>query len=126
MKLLLRKIYLFVFLSLISSVTIAQNNLPPVFEIKTDTALIDTLPNTYWQILEDKDGILIFEQVSKFRADKFHYNTSGNINRRISTYWIRFTLKNSTNHTLKIGFYDQFIGTSDYYVIKGNRIINHK
>ncbi len=52
---------------------IAQNNLPPAYEIKTDTAI--KLDEAYWQMLEDKESELTIDQVSKSAlADKFHYN----------------------------------------------------
>jgi two-component system, NtrC family, sensor kinase len=114
-------------LVIIPLISFAQNNLPPVFEIKTDTALHDTLPNSYWQMLEDKEGKLSFEQVSKSPiAEKFHYDTSTKITHEISAYWVRFILKNVTDHKINIGFYDPAPETSNWYIIKGNRIINHK
>jgi len=33
-----------------------QSILPPVYEIKTDTALQTEIPTGYWKMLEDKDG----------------------------------------------------------------------
>src|SRR6516164_3383077 len=86
---------------------IAQNNLPPVYEIKSDTALIDTLSNNYWQILKDTNGKLTFEQVRKSPvADKFHYDSPVGITHYITAYWSRFILKNVTDHKISIGFYD--------------------
>jgi hypothetical protein len=99
-------------------IAIAQNNLPPTFEIKSDTALVDTLPNKYWQMLEDKDGKLSFEQVQQFPfSNQFHYNPTGKINRKVSTNWFRFTIKNTTGHDVNIGFYDHYLGSSDWYLI---------
>ncbi len=37
---------------------IAQNSLPPVYEIKTDTTFLQILPQQYWQMLPDKGGKL--------------------------------------------------------------------
>src|SRR4249919_829086 len=82
----------------------AQNNLPPVYEITTDTA-ITIIPEKFWQILEDKKGDLSFEQVSRSPvSDHFHYNTVNNLHfdHSIHSYWLRFILKNTTDHTVKI------------------------
>ena len=120
---------LFIWLALWTflSQAIAQDNLPPVYEITTDTALKNILPDAYWQLLEDKDGTLSYEQVSKFPvADKFHYDTAKKINFQIPTYWFRFTIKNITNRQLKIGFYDDFKAISDWYITKTNGEITHK
>jgi signal transduction histidine kinase len=107
-----------------SFIAIAQNNLPPAFEIKSDTALVDTLPNKYWQMLEDKDGKLSFEQVSKSSlASKFHYDTSKKINSDVPFYWFRFSLKNTMDHEVKIGFYEFFPGISNWYIISDSSVL---
>ena len=109
------------------SQTMAQANFPPIYEITTDTVLKNILPCAYWQLLEDKDRTLSFEKVSKFPvADKFHYDTEKKINFQIHTYWFRFTLKNTTNHQLKIGFYDDFKAISDWYIVEANGQMAHK
>jgi hypothetical protein len=68
--LLMKNCIALLFLTCCALIVSAQNNLPPVFEITTDTALYDTLPNTYWQKLEDKDGKLSFDEVNKNQQDK--------------------------------------------------------
>ncbi len=45
--------------------TAAQNNLPPAYEIKTDTAGNVILDDAYWQMLEDPGGELTIDQVSQ-------------------------------------------------------------
>ena len=55
-------LWLFLLLALIK--TIAQNNLPPVYEIKSDTAYEQDLDSAYWQVLEDKAGTLKIDEVS--------------------------------------------------------------
>jgi signal transduction histidine kinase len=110
-----------------SVIAIAQNNLPPVFEITSDTAIIDTLPRAYWQMLEDKDGNLSFAQVQQFPfANQFHYNPTGKINRKVSTNWFRFIIKNATGHDVNIGFYDHYLGASDWYLITADTTIHKK
>src|SRR6266542_1854949 len=109
---------------------IAQNNLLPAYEIKTDTALnlkldngyaayaeldfyipgsnalnIITLPEAYWQMIEDRDCKLTIDDVSKPPlADKFHYNTTKakGIDYSIRTYWMRYHFKNDMTHEVKI------------------------
>ena len=110
-----------------SFIGIAQNNLPPAFEITSDTAIIDTLPRAYWQMLEDKDGNLTYEQVQQFPfANQFHYNPTGKINRNVSTNWFRFMIKNTTGHDVNIGFYDHYLGASDWYLITADTTIHKK
>jgi hypothetical protein len=109
---------LFIFVSVINT---AQNNLPPVFEIKSDTGLINSLPDGFWQMLEDKEGKLSFAEVSKSPiVDKFHYNTAKDkeLNLSISTYWFRYVLKNTMDHDAKICLGDSDIfqnEQSDFY-----------
>jgi two-component system NtrC family sensor kinase len=123
----MRKYFLLFFAFSISTV-FSQNNLPPVFEITTDTALIDTLPHAYWQILEDKDGKLSFEQVNKSPvADKFHYGTAktNKLNFSVEVYWSRYLLKNVMDHDAKVCF--PTYGTqSDFYFITADGKITHK
>src|ERR1700751_4251323 len=87
----------------------AQNNLPPVYAITNDTALYQVLPNEYWQMLEDKESKLSFEQVSKSTDEnKFHYDNTkdSQFDYAIHAYWFRYVLKNMMNHTAKIYFGD--------------------
>ena len=102
--------------------TIAQNNLPPVFEITTDTALFNPLPNEYWQMLEDKDKLSL-EDVTKLPiANRFHFDTTkdNKFNFSIHTYWFRYRLKNVMNRDAEIGF-----GTnsekSKFYLFKNGK-----
>ncbi|WP_170061134.1 ATP-binding protein [Spirosoma aerolatum] len=104
------KTFLFLFwgwLGLIASVK-AQHNLPPVFEISTDSAFF-RLDTTYFQILEDVNGVFTVKQVLNhpaFRHDKFFAR-----DRHAHTYWIRMRLKNARPHPLRI-YYCDF--NSDY------------
>jgi hypothetical protein len=101
----MRKVITLLFFISLSVISTAQNNLPPVYEITTDTSVVDTLPNTYWQMLEDKNGKLSFEEVSKPPlADRFHYNTTKTrrIDYSISTYWMRYRFRNDLTHEVKI------------------------
>jgi len=64
----MRKFFPSLFFACFVSIVLAQNNLSRVYAITTDTALIGTLTNNYWQMLEDKDG-------KSPIADKFHYDS---------------------------------------------------
>src|SRR6516162_7132388 len=106
-----------------SVIAIAQNNLPPVYEIKTDTAVYTALPNSYWQILEDKDGKYSFDDVRKQPvANRFHYYTSKSDQQdySIHSYWFRYALKNTTDHDAKICLFNSIVNwneQSDFYFI---------
>src|SRR5580765_5880712 len=124
----MKKIFLVFFLFLLLSVkTFAQNNLPPGYEIKADTGLLNILPDSYWQMLENEDGQLSFEQVSKPPvANAFHYNTSkaNQPDYVIHGYWFRYVLKNTMDHDAKISLkgmlYDE---QSDFYIVHTNGIV---
>ena len=124
----MKKILLFAhLLLLLCTKSGAQNLLPHVFEISSDTALVDTLPAGNWQILEDEGGRLTFEEISKSPvAEKFHYDTAKKINFQIATYWFRFELKNTSNHELKIGLYEYLKAKSDWYILSANGQAIHK
>ena len=61
----MRQVFTLLVFSYLAFICAAQNNLPPVYEITTDTALRLTIPDSYWQMLEDKGGRLSFEDISK-------------------------------------------------------------
>jgi len=102
--------------------TNAQNNLPPVYEIKTDTAFEQNLNNTYWQSLEDKDGKWTIEQISASSlSDRFHDSLSRikTIDTTVQTYWFRYRLKNSMSREAKIAL-DARSGQVDFFVSKAD------
>lgn len=85
----------------------SQINLPPAFEITSDTTLSIAITAQYWKMLEDKDGNLNIEQVTKSPvADQFHFNISkdSRLSDYVYTYWICYKLKNATTRDLEIGF----------------------
>jgi len=96
---------LIIFFVVIAYASKAQDNQPPVFEITADTAVQQVIPDKYWQLLEDPSGTLTIGQVSSAQyPSKFHYNTSHTkgINYDINTYWLRYRLKNTLNHPVKV------------------------
>jgi len=107
---------------------IAQNNLLPVYEIKTDTGLYQILDSAHWQMLEDRTGELTLEDVSKVSlADKFHAdNTRTNgIDYSINTFWFRYSLKNSMGHDVKIAI-PESASYADLYILRSNGTWNHQ
>jgi two-component system, NtrC family, sensor kinase len=87
--------------------TRGQTNLPPAFDITSDTALSTTIPRQNWKMLEDKGGKLTLEQVLKppvaeqFRFSDLHDSTlSGSMH----TYWFCYRLRNAMSHDLEFGF----------------------
>jgi two-component system, NtrC family, sensor kinase len=91
---------------LFTNKTSGQTNLPPVYEISSDTAISTVIPDGYWKMLEDKEGKLTLQDVLKLPvADKFHFNQSKDkqFNFGIHTYWFCFRLKNVMNRDAEIG-----------------------
>ncbi len=91
--------------AVVTTTTCAQNNLPPAYEIKTDTAINITLDDAYWQMLEDSAGEFTIDQVRQSPlAERFHSNSTkkGGIDYSIKAYWARFRFKNSMKHEARI------------------------
>ena len=72
---------------------IAQNILPPVYEIKSDTIDFQQLGTNSWQILADIDGKLTVDQVSV--SNRFHDATLKIDDTLAKAYWIKYSLKNA-------------------------------
>ncbi len=97
----------------------AQNSLPPVFEIKTDTTLMQILPKQYWQMLPDKGGKLKIDDVSKLPlANHFFYRgQTTNADTVENVYWIRYQIKNTTDREAKISL-NSISDYDDFYLQK--------
>jgi len=83
----------------------AQNNLPPVYEIKNDSTVAIRLNDAYWQMLEDPHGKWTIDDVSNPPiADKFHANTTkkSGLDYSIKAYWVRYRFRNSMTHDANI------------------------
>ncbi len=98
----------------------SQSGFPPAYQIRTDTILNVDLPNTYWQVLEDKTGQLNLNQVQRQPADdSFHFAKTTLLNPDIHTFWYRYTLKNAMDHQARISLASNseqstfYIGRSD-------------
>jgi two-component system, NtrC family, sensor kinase len=85
----------------------SQTNLPPVYDIRSDTATETEIPHGYWKMLEDREGGLTFQQVTQSPvAEKFHFNPK-QINQfdfGIHTYWFCYRIRNVMDHDAEIGF----------------------
>jgi two-component system, NtrC family, sensor kinase len=102
-----KRIILLLPLSILIICAGGQTNLPPVYEIRSDTAIETEIPHGYWKMLEDKEGKLTLQQVIQSPvAEKFHFNQQqvNKFNFGIHTYWFCYRLKNSMDHDADIGF----------------------
>jgi two-component system, NtrC family, sensor kinase len=110
-----KTIALLVILFIVFQEATAQNNLPPVYEIKTDTAYLQIVPKQFWQMLPDKGGKLEIDDVSKLPlADQFFYpGQTTNADTIENVYWLRYQIKNTLAREAKISLtsmsdYDDF------------------
>src|SRR4249920_1486764 len=96
--------FIWLMLELSFSQALAQNNLPPAYEIQTDTAVSIRLDDAYWQMLEDPEGKWTIDEVNQSPiAEKFHANTTKvngilGVNYSIHTFWLRYRLRNNMTH----------------------------
>src|SRR5580700_5062939 len=114
----MKKVILLTLSCTLATALIGQNKLPPVYEIKSDTALRQILGNEFYQVLEDKKGGWTIEQVIKPPVSTlFHYRAARLANRDTmsKTYWLRYTLKNVTGQNIKIDL-DCSSDRSDFYL----------
>ncbi len=111
--------------------TIAQNNLPPVYEITTDTAVNISLDDSHWQMLEDTEGNWTIDDVrSPPVADKFHPNTTKpreifSLDYSINTFWFRYRFKNTMGHEAKIAL-PKNVTYADFFSLATGNKWNHK
>jgi two-component system NtrC family sensor kinase len=93
---------------------IAQNNLPPVFEIKTDTIEYLLLNDSNWQMLEDRTGKLTINQVIHSPiADQFH--AFNKVDYSTNVDWFRYRFKNVMSHEAGITIGEGGAGYADVY-----------
>src|SRR5436190_15633060 len=106
-------LWLFLFVCSFSNV-FCQNNLPPVYEIRTDTASVK-IPDSSWQMLEDQERKFTIDQVSQSPlTEKFHSNTR--VQSSVNTYWVRFRVKNDMNHEAKLSFNNRSASFLDVFL----------
>lgn len=93
------------FLMLLFVETTAQNNLPPAYELKSDTGVYVPIDEKYWQMLEDHEGKWTAELVKQPPiSNNFHANDTNvnGVDYRIHFYWLRYRLKNTMSRTVEI------------------------
>src|SRR6187401_2389132 len=108
--------------------TIAQNNLPPPYEIKNDSAVTIRLDDAHWQMLEDPTGKWMINSVSQPpRGNKFHTNTTKQtgIDYSVKAYWVRYRIRNALDHEVSITTQKNF-SYSDLYTRNTTDQWSHK
>ena len=108
--------------------TIAQNNLPPPYEIKNDSAVTIRLDDAHWQMLEDPTGKWMIDSVSQPPiGNKFHTNTTKQtgIDYSIKAYWVRYRIRNTLDHEVSITTQKNF-SYSDLYTRNTTDQWSHK
>jgi two-component system NtrC family sensor kinase len=114
------------FLQLLCIIVNAQKLLP-VYNIKTDTILTQTLPNDYWQMLPDKAGKWTINAVRKppltesfFRRD----SVPAKIDTISHTYWFRYSVKNISGINANISL-NSYADQDDFYVFDSSGTSKH-
>ncbi len=98
----------------------AQNSIPSAYEIKSDTAVWTAITHTYWQILEDKAGMLTFEDVLNNTGKNLFHDSLLQIDQTAKVYWIHYTLKNGMDRPAYISI-DGNWDFADTYIHKVNK-----
>jgi len=120
------------------SISLAQDYFPPAFKITSDTTPYTRFPAENWQILEDIDGKLDYDGVSRVPlANGFHtYDpTHSERDPAVHAYWFRYTLVNAMDRNAHIclgdtlppmfRFFSPLHEYSDYYVTHGDEQVTH-
>jgi two-component system, NtrC family, sensor kinase len=79
-----------------------QNNLPPVYylTLESDYYKLDT---THYQVLEDWNNNLSFEQVTQSPlSEQFHADSNTENEKKPRTYWVRMRIKNTEADNIKL------------------------
>ena len=118
------------FLMLSFNEAIAQNNLPPAYELISDTGAYVTIDDAYWQFLEDKEGKWTTEDVIRSPiTDAFRANDSktNGVDYRVHVYWIRYRLKNTMNRPVDVVLLNSTLADkTDFYLFdEGSEVFHH-
>ena len=101
----------------------AQDQLPPIYEIKTDTIHEQILDSVYWQKLEDKEGKWTLDEIRRAPLYKqFHIQKTDTAG--IYTHWQRYRLKNVLPQGTKI-FLTSSADFYDVYLIRHDSSVMH-
>jgi two-component system, NtrC family, sensor kinase len=103
----------------------SQNSLPPFFEIKTDNVLTQDIDKAHWQILPDKTGKWIINDVTKPPLTNNFYrrdSVTKSADTITNTYWVRYRFKNTMPTQAAIAL-EAFADNDDFYVLDTNNHI---
>ncbi len=124
-----KMVFCFPFFLLLLTVTMAQNNFPPAYEVNSDIPIYATIDHNYWQICEDEEGKWTIGDVMKLAiAAKFHsgYTNLNGVDYSIHFYWFRYRIRNVINKEVKICLTNATnADQSDFYVIDQSKQIHH-
>ncbi len=95
----------------------SQNNLPPVYQIKSDTVKSYELTDSFIRVLFDKSGkLMIKDMLMPGINASFNNLTANNKAAPVSTYWFQYRLKNIMAHQARISL-QSTSENDDYYII---------
>ncbi len=107
----------------------AQQPMPAPFIITADTLDYQVLDNTYWQVLEDREGKWNINDVSSSVTSGGFHENSANYKKPaypVNIYWIRFTLTNHLQHLVNIIVQQKSTYTDVYFSAGSGRWIHKK
>ena len=121
----MRKFFLLLLSLNTALISAAQNNLPSVYSITTDSAEHLNLNDSEWQMLEDKTGKLTIGEVSRPPViDQFHANTVPK--EGVNVYWFRYRIKNILARQIDIIIPENLPSYADVYIEKSLDVWAHK
>src|SRR6476620_9272466 len=121
----MRKFFLLLLSLNTALISAAQNNLPSVYSITTDSAEHLNLNDSEWQMLEDKTGKLTIGEVSRPPViDQFHANTVPK--EGVNVYWFRYRIKNILARQIDIIIPENLPSYADVYIEKSPDVWAHK
>ena len=114
------------FLQLLCIIVNAQKLLP-VYTIKTDTILTQTLPNEYWQMLPDKAGKWTINEVTKSPLTDSFFRRDAVPAKRDTithTYWFRYSIKNVSGLNANVSLIS-YADKDSFYVFDSSGAYKH-
>jgi two-component system, NtrC family, sensor kinase len=112
---------------LLASLSYAQENLPPAYQIQTDTLEYFELDHDFWQVLNDPKATYTINQITQpALSAQFHHLQTGtnHPDNFSSTHWLKYQLKNTMNRRAEIAF-STGSDQSDYYLFRKDSAMAH-
>lgn len=103
----------------------AQDTLPPVYELRSDTT-VNAMPDQYWQMIEDPENEFRFPSITTSKG--FHKNTTrenGVGFNGVKTIWLRMRFKNSSGKDQEMVFGVPAAFRNDLWVIRSDGKTSH-